>query len=73
MTMDHDFHFGSRKLNERGFTCCSKPVGCTLPPEGCAYTRHPARRAFLDTRIAAHDRGEHTQPDRWCEKCVEAA
>jgi hypothetical protein len=40
-------HYGDAKLNDRGYTCCSKPVGCSMTHEGCAYLQHPWKREHV--------------------------
>lgn len=42
-----DFEFGNPKVNAAGFSCCGKPVGCTIKSEGCAYLHHPWKRAHV--------------------------
>jgi hypothetical protein len=42
-----DFEFGNPKVNAAGFSCCGKPVGCTIKSDGCAYLHHPWKRAHV--------------------------
>ena len=42
---DPPFQFG--RVTRIG-SCCNKPVGCTMRPEGCLWKRHPWKLANID-------------------------
>ena len=44
---DRQFVMGNPKVHAAGFSCCGKPRGCTMMHEGCAYLRHPWKRAMV--------------------------
>lgn len=44
--MDETFEFGNPKVNAAGFQCCGQPQGCGMTHDGCAYLRHPWKRAM---------------------------
>src|SRR4051812_19555627 len=45
-------------------TCCGKPVGCTMTHDGCAYLRHPWKRAMVYGDTSAPCQSEAIQRGR---------
>lgn len=45
--IDKPFELGNPKVNAAGFDCCGKPRGCDMTHDGCAYLRHPWKRAMV--------------------------
>lgn len=63
-----NFEFGDPKLNHAGARCCGKPVGCTMKDKGCAYLRHPWKRAYVFGDAQARAELERPAPDAESER-----
>lgn len=61
MSATSALQIGDARLNAHA--CCGKPRGCTMTHDGCAYLRHPWKRAmvFCDTTVRCQARG--TDPE----------